>query len=170
MADGNLVGDPIEKQAFTGIKFSHDGNKTSVPLSGNYPKITQIKRFLFESSLKRQSAVVNIQDGETRGGYNRVLCKGAPEILEKYLGSVPTGYKEHYIDFVKNGARVLAMAYKNLPKSQEIAEKITREEAEKDLIFCGFIVSECPLKFDTKVVIEELVQSAHEVKMITGDN
>jgi cation-transporting ATPase 13A1 len=62
------------------------------------------------------------------------------------------------------------MAYKNLPKGQEVAAKITREEAEKDLIFCGFIISECPLKFDTKGFIEELVQSAHEVKMITGDN
>ena len=47
---------------------------------------------------------------------------------------------------------------------------ITREEAESDLTFCGFIVSECPLKEDTKGVIEELVQSGHEVKMITGDN
>lgn len=99
-----------------------------------------------------------------------MLCKGAPEVIQKYLKEIPNGYKEHYIDYVKNGARVLAMAYKNLPKGQEVAAKITREEAEKDLIFCGFIISECPLKFDTKGVIEELVQSAHEVKMITGDN
>jgi len=100
-----------------------------------------------------------------------VLCKGAPEILEKYLRQVPPGYKEHYIDFVKNGARVLAMAYRDLPRmSVGEAEKITREEAEKDLIFCGFIISECPLKHDTKGVIEELVQSSHEVRMITGDN
>lgn len=63
------------------------------------------------------------------------------------------------------------MAYRDLPRmSVGEAEKITREEAEKDLIFCGFIISECPLKFDTKGVIEELVQSAHEVRMITGDN
>jgi manganese-transporting P-type ATPase len=47
---------------------------------------------------------------------------------------------------------------------------MTREDAEKDLVFCGFIISECPLKDDTKAVIEELVQSAHEVRMITGDN
>lgn len=50
------------------------------------------------------------------------------------------------------------MAYKELPRSSvAVAEKITREEAEKDLIFCGFIVSVCPMKFDTKGVIEELV-------------
>lgn len=53
MAEGNLVGDPIEKQAFEGIKFQHDGLRTSEPKTGSYPKITQIKRFLFESSLKR---------------------------------------------------------------------------------------------------------------------
>jgi len=46
----------------------------------------------------------------------------------------------------------------------------TREEAESDLIFCGFIVAECPLKPDTKSVIAELINSSHEVKMITGDN
>jgi len=50
------------------------------------------------------------------------------------------------------------------------AQHITREEAECDLIFCGFIISECPLKEDTKVVIDELTHSRHEVKMITGDN
>lgn len=29
MAGEELVGDPIEKQAFTGIKFKHDGRRTS---------------------------------------------------------------------------------------------------------------------------------------------
>lgn len=46
----------------------------------------------------------------------------------------------------------------------------TREEAECDLIFAGFIVAECPLKPDTHKIIKELVFSSHEVKMITGDN
>jgi magnesium-transporting ATPase (P-type) len=69
---------------------------------------------LFESSLKRQSAIVNIQDGSTRGGYNRVLCKGAPEVVEKFLKTVPAGYRENYIEYVKNGARVLVLAYKDL--------------------------------------------------------
>ena len=34
MADGALVGDPIEKQAFEGIKFKHDGFRTSSPSQG----------------------------------------------------------------------------------------------------------------------------------------
>ena len=62
------------------------------------------------------------------------------------------------------------MAYKDIRVTNDQAQAMTREEAESDLIFCGFIVSECPIKEDTKVVIDELVASAHEVKMITGDN
>lgn len=99
-----------------------------------------------------------------------MLCKGAPEVVEKFLKNVPAGYRENYIEYVKNGARVLVLAYKDLKMQADQASKITREDAESELIFCGFIVSECPLKEDTKAVIEELVQSGHEVKMITGDN
>ena len=58
MAGEELVGDPIEKRAFTGIKFKHDGRRTSVGTVAGQPKIVQLKRFLFESALKRQSAVV----------------------------------------------------------------------------------------------------------------
>ena len=126
MAEGKLVGDPIEKQAFDGIKFQHDGRKTSQPLIGSAPKITQIKRFLFESSLKRQSAIVNIQDGVARNGYNRVLCKGAPEVVEKFLKTVPEGYKDNYINYVKKGARVLVIAYKDLKMQADQLINITR--------------------------------------------
>ena len=63
------------------------------------------------------------------------------------------------------------MAYKNLPSMTNTAQlAYTREEAESDLIFCGFIVAECPLKPDTKALIEELQDASHETKMITGDN
>jgi cation-transporting ATPase 13A1 len=119
MAEGNLVGDPIEKQAFEGINYQHDGKKTSSPKTCNYPKIIQHKRFLFESSLKRQSAIVNVQDGIAKHGYNRVLCKGAPEVVEKYLKTVPAGYRDSYTHYVKNGARVLVLAYKDIKASAD---------------------------------------------------
>jgi cation-transporting ATPase 13A1 len=54
--------------------------------------------------------------------------------------------------------------------SQQDVNAYPREEAEKDLLFCGFIIAECPLKPDTKNLIDELKASSHEVKMITGDN
>jgi cation-transporting ATPase 13A1 len=173
VADGTLVGDPIEKQAFEGINFVHDGRRTSQTKTGEWPRVVQVKRFLFESSLKRQSAIVEVQQkvSQNRQVSHRVLCKGAPEVVEKLLKEVPDGYTENYINHTKNGARVLVLAYKDIKSRQELELlKITRDEAESDLTFCGFLISECPLKEDTQAVVEELVSSQHEVKMITGDN
>lgn len=90
------------------------------------------------------STVVNIDDNKNE---YRILCKGAPEVLKKFMTNVPNGYDKGYLKFVKNGARVLAMAYKVLPKMPlEQYSQIKREEAESDLIFCGFIIADCPLK------------------------
>lgn len=109
------------------------------------------------------STIVNIEDSKTpSGGEYRVLCKGAPEIIKKLLNAVPHGYDKGYLKYVKNGARVLAMAYKILPKqSSDSYPLIKRDEAEQNLVFCGFIISECPLKPDTKRVIRELKASNH---------
>ena len=171
MADDQLVGDPIEKQAFDGIKYKHDGKKTSLPQSGSGPKIFQFKRYLFESALKRMSTIVSVEESKHTSTEYKVLSKGAPEEIKKYLKDVPANYDRAYLKYVKEGARVLALAYKNLPKgTQEYYNCYKREEAECDLTFCGFIISECPLKEDTFKVIEELKASQHEVKMITGDN
>ncbi len=167
------MGDPIEKQAFEGVGYKHDGRKTSYHQGGNGPKIVQIKRFLFESALKRMSTISHCEEGGKNGTSEyKVLTKGAPEVIKKFLRQVPDNYDHGYLKYVKNGARVLALAYKTLPKSgnPDSYLQIKRDEAESDLTFCGFIVSECPLKPDTKRVIQELKASRHQVKMITGDN
>ncbi len=100
-----------------------------------------------------------------------MLSKGAPEVLKKFMKEVPSDYDSLYLKHVKEGSRVLALAYKHIQKmSQQEFNAYTRDEAEKDLIFAGFIVAECPLKPCTKGVIQELKDSSHQVKMITGDN
>jgi cation-transporting ATPase 13A1 len=115
------------------------------------------------------SSVVQVNSNDGSG--LRVLSKGAPEVLFKFMKDIPADYKEIYLKYVKNGARVLALAWKHLPQmSQQDVNAYPREEAEKDLLFCGFIIAECPLKPDTKNLIDELKASSHEVKMITGDN
>ena len=168
LTDGNLIGDPIEKQVFEGIKFRQaaDGSRVS---SGPHVQITQVKKYMFSSALKRMSVLAQIAD--STGTSLRVLSKGAPEVLKQHMKTLPANYDETYLKYVKHGARVLAMAYKPVPKmmkQEQLAYK--REEAEEGLIFCGFIIAECPLKEDTKAVIVELKEASHEVKMITGDN
>jgi len=68
------------------------------------------------------------------------------------MNNPPASYDKGYLSYTKKGARVLALAYKTLPKMQNYAE-LTRADVEKDLTFCGFIISECPLKPDTLKVI-----------------
>jgi magnesium-transporting ATPase (P-type) len=41
-----------------------------------------------------------------------VLAKGAPEILCNHMKDKPANYKEMYLRHVKEGSRVLALAYK----------------------------------------------------------
>lgn len=167
-AEDNLVGDPLEKQSFEGLKFkqAQDGTRVS---SGNNMQITQLKKYLFNSTLKRMSTLVQIKEASNTS--YKVVSKGAPEVLQNFLKTVPPGYAEMYLKFVKDGARVLALAYKNVQAMSYVEQQsYSRDEAEKDLIFCGFIVADCPLKPDTLKIIQELKESSHEVKMITGDN
>jgi len=102
------------------------------------------------------SVLVSIKDS-IRGNSHRVVSKGAPEVLCKYFKEIPEGYKESYLKYVRDGARVLALAYKQVGSmSHAEAHAYTREEAESNLIFCGFIVAECPMKPDTRDLIVEL--------------
>ena len=96
------------------------------------------------------STLVAIQDGFGAPNSYRVLSKGAPEVLCKFIKNLPSDYESTYLSFVKNGARVLALAYKFVPKMSAAEQHAyVREEAEKDLTFVGFIAAECRLKPDT---------------------
>lgn len=63
------------------------------------------------------STIVYIEDTKSNINEYRVLTKGAPEVVRQFLKEIPADYDKNYLKYVKNGARVLALAYKNLPKS-----------------------------------------------------
>lgn len=63
------------------------------------------------------TTIVTIDDSKNNiNNEYRVLSKGAPEVLKKFMTNIPSGYDKGYLKYVKNGARVLAMGYKVLPK------------------------------------------------------
>jgi cation-transporting ATPase 13A1 len=183
--EGDVVGDPMEKATLEWLRWTLGKNDT-LSSKGNAPVIAgrnvesvQIKRrFQFSSALKRQSTIATVTSNDrktskkTRSTF--VGVKGAPETIGNMLVNTPPNYEETYKYFTRNGARVLALAYKYLSSESELSQgrvnNYVREEIESELIFGGFLVLQCPLKDDAIKSVRMLNESSHRVVMITGDN
>ncbi|XP_074026717.1 endoplasmic reticulum transmembrane helix translocase [Leptinotarsa decemlineata] len=169
--DEGLVGDPLEKATLNAIEWNVTKADAVVPKKGKSPGMKIFHRFHFSSALKRMSVIAGYNSiGSTETMYVSTV-KGAPEILKSMFIETPKKYDEVYLDLSRRGARVLALGYRDIGKlsSQELRD-LTREDVEKDLKFVGFMIISCPLKVDSKSVIEELQYSSHKAVMITGDN
>jgi cation-transporting ATPase 13A1 len=160
--DKEIIGDPIESAA---LKYAGWTLQSSEAARKQRSNIRIRHRFHFNSSLKRMSVIASVD-----ANINLALVKGAPETLMDFLEVVPEHYMRCYKAFARRGARVIAMAYKNMPSlDAEGLRALKREEVESGLTFAGFLVFECPLKPDSKDVIQQLMDSSHETVMITGD-
>jgi cation-transporting ATPase 13A1 len=60
--------------------------------------------------------MVSIDESKHSTTEYKVLTKGAPEVIKKFLKDVPANYDRSYLKYTKEGARVLALAYKNVQK------------------------------------------------------
>lgn len=169
--DDGLVGDPLEKATLMSIDWTVTKADAVVPKKGKCKPLKIVQRYHFSSALKRMSVLASYQmpySNET--GYLGTV-KGAPEVIRTMLKEVPSWYEDTYLEFSRRGARVLALARKEFGAlDQAQVREIKRESVESQLTFEGFVVISCPLKSDSKAVIKEIVQAAHKVVMITGDN
>jgi cation-transporting ATPase 13A1 len=157
-----------------------------------------LQRFAFSSDMKRSSVIVELRQPPppsssginssssnlSNGKFNAVqyvFCKGAPEVLQQqglfHASSLPASYTACYQHHMRAGKRVIALAYRRLPTSslshpmsmQQLAT-LPRAQAEKELLFAGFLVFDSDVKADSKGVIKELHYAQQTVKMITGDS
>ncbi|RMX78290.1 hypothetical protein D0869_09206 [Hortaea werneckii] len=185
LEEGDVVGEPMEKATLDSLGWTLgkadtlSAKKTTTGKGKGSSDIVQIKRrFQFSSALKRQSSVATTvtQDRSTGQKVTSTFvgAKGAPETIRKFLVDVPPKYEETYKYFSRNGARVLALAYKFMKTGEELKQSkindLKREEVECDLHFAGFLVLQCPLKDDALKAVRMLNESSHRVVMITGDN
>ncbi|CAG8908491.1 unnamed protein product [Penicillium egyptiacum] len=183
--EGEVVGDPMEKATLEWLGWTLGKNDTlsskgdAPVVSGRNVESVQIKRrFQFSSALKRQSTIATVTTNDRKSSKKIkstfVGVKGAPETINTMLVNTPPNYEETYKHFTRNGARVLALAYKYLSSESELSQarvnNYVREEVESELIFAGFLVLQCPLKDDAIKSVRMLNESSHRVVMITGDN
>ncbi|KAL1974137.1 hypothetical protein VTN31DRAFT_5697 [Thermomyces dupontii] len=185
MDEGEIVGDPMEQATLKSLGWVLSKNDTltskgiASSKAAQIPESVQIKRrFQFSSALKRQSSIAHVVGVDRASGKKFkstfVGVKGAPETIRTMLVDVPPHYEETFKYFTRNGARVLALAYKYLSRDSDLGQgrinNYARDEIESDLQFAGFLVLQCPLKDDALKAVRMLNESSHRVVMITGDN
>lgn len=168
----NAVGDPLELAVLkeSGYYLSDNNSMACPNPNENRPRGLQIlHRFAFSSNLKRMS-VLAMESGQSTVW---ALTKGAPETVKELLAkeSLPANFDAVVLHHMSRGRRVLAMAYRELGPVNKLAlyKDDGRDRIERELLFAGFLVLDCPLKADSKAVIKELKKGGQRVVMITGD-
>ncbi|KAK3087866.1 hypothetical protein FSP39_011689 [Pinctada imbricata] len=169
--DDDLVGDPLEKATLKAVDWSLTKGECVVPQKKKGHGLKIYHRFHFASALKRMSVIAgHTAVGSTDTDYI-VTVKGAPETLKPMFESLPDDYDEVYTEMSRRGARVLALGYRKLGNlTHQQVRELHRDDVEKKLQFCGFVIISCPLKSDSKSVVREIIHASHHVVMITGDN
>ncbi|KAL9102913.1 MAG: hypothetical protein Q9163_002005 [Psora crenata] len=147
-----------------GLDSDEDANSHSLPT-----ELGILKSFEFVSQLRRASVIVG-QSGSNGGD---VYVKGAPECMKDicHSDSLPEDYEDLLGYYTHRGYRVIACAAKRIesldwPK----VRRMTRQDAESNLNFLGFIIFENKLKDATTATIQELNEANIRSIMCTGDN
>jgi len=166
-----------------------------IPRKGKDPVMRITHRYHFSSALKRMLVIASYNlPGSTNPTYIATM-KGAPETIRgmvisrlfakhdtisfatyqgevafffQQLATVPENYNDSYLELSRQGARVLALAWKELGRlTPQEARDLKREDLEVDLIFAGFVTISCPLKPDSRHVIKEILNASHSVSIRT---
>ncbi|XP_069598015.1 polyamine-transporting ATPase 13A2 isoform X3 [Ranitomeya imitator] len=129
-----------------------------------------LQRFPFSSGLQRMSVIATVPGA----ALPELYMKGAPEMVGSLCrpDTVPPDFTAMLRQYTQDGYRVLGFAHKPLQtvRTFEEAQSITRDLAERDLIFSGFLVMKNVLKPETAPVIYSLRNAEIRTVMVTGDN
>ncbi|KAK4886443.1 hypothetical protein RN001_002714 [Aquatica leii] len=188
--DGNLTGDPLDINMFESIKWELEEPGTSE--SSRYdmlgPTIVKPKRYIdtSELNLPYEIGVIRQFPFSSNQQCMSVICrtlespqllvfsKGAPEKVSALCQqtTLPRNFTNRLTEITAQGFRVIALAYKQLPRNfkWKDAQKVERIEIEKDFIFLGLLIMQNTLKPESQPTISILKDANIRTVMITGDN
>ena len=191
--DGELMGDPIDKElfTFTGWKLKYtsetdmeigipdksivtvfSAEQSQVIVDEKNPNIDDeiqiLKQFPFDPALKRMSVIV----WDTKSSTHALFVKGAPETIKTICSSssLPSDFDSVLEEYSRMGLRIIAVAWKNLGHELSSARSEEREQFEMNVDFLGFVTLQNELKAGTKPVIKSLYDADIRTVMVTGDN
>jgi len=163
-----IIGQPTEGALLTAAL---KGGLNYTPLRKDYERIQE---FPFDSVKKSMSTIHITSDGKriayVKGGVGIILPKSTHLYNKNGKSTLDEAYRRRihgvYDQFASKSLRVLAFAYKELPKKDEY----TREEIEKDLVFVGMMGIMDPPRLGVKKAIEKTMRTGVKIVMITGDS
>lgn len=133
---------------------------------------TLLEEFAFDPALKMMTVVWK------KDNKNSIFTKGAPETVLARSNSIFSNnavtkidevkrlrIEESFREFAKEGLRVIALAYKDI---QDVPK--SRQDAERDLVFIGFVGIADPPREEVKNAIALAESAGIRTIMITGDN
>ncbi|MGB9748789.1 MAG: cation-translocating P-type ATPase [Candidatus Woesearchaeota archaeon] len=136
-----------------------------------------LKEIPFDSERKLMSAIFNNKKDKKI----EVYVKGAPDLLlRKCSYSIKNGKVKRLTNkdkkdilktnnlFAENALRVLALAYRKLPKKRP--DYYTKESVEKNLVFIGLVGMIDPPRDEVKEAVQKCKDAGIKVMIITGDH
>ena len=136
-------------------------------------RVTKVDEIPFDFSRRIMSVVVDID------GQRKLIAKGAPEAIFKRCSRMELQGEVLDLDplllpdlaeeldrLQAQGFRVLAIAYKDVPRDRSVFTK----DDEQDLVLRGYVAFLDPPKESTRDALAALEKHGVHVKVLTGDN
>ncbi|UUM24627.1 cation-translocating P-type ATPase [Mycoplasma sp. 3686d] len=148
------AGDPTETAI---LRYGIKHNQNAQEVLAKYPKLFSLP---FDSDRKSMSVLIQGSNGKS------LITKGAPDVIFSKCNNLPEQAEILNEEWSRKAYRVIAIAYKLIPDSQETIS----HDDENQLNFLGLIALVDPPRESVKESIEQARQAGIKTVMITGDH